>query len=331
MTDSELVRAVAALHAWDSAVIDRAAVRPGHPSSGTATDTVIVVEGEATNPATGATSSYSVARKTVRRNLDAPIDHWTYWKRELLSYRSGLLPVGPGLSSCRLLAASETGDEARLWLTGIPPGQPEWTLATFMATAAHLANWQADRVDDPGGPDWLVTDQLAQRIERTDAAGGLEIPDHHPDLVALALALWERRHEFVERRRRLPRLLAHGDYGRHNLAVESPAPTTTVAIDWATLGWAPPGSDLAAHVISALLTLPAADDGNAIDEIVGAYADQLVPLVAESEVWEGFVTTFALTAASRLCWTLVRDQSGEAAAVWARIIGAAAHLAGSVR
>lgn len=217
-------------------------------------------------------------------------EHWTYWRREALAYQSGLLPR-PG--TVDLLGVDEDGDTIRLTLAEAPADDHTWTLDDFAAAAAFLGEWQSAS-PVPDGVPWLAGDQLAQRIARTDAAGGITVP---PPLDAV----WARRWELIDSIRGFPAVLTHGDFSRGNLTRAADGSFTV--IDWATLGRSAAGFDLAHLVLSAWSELGAATPIDEIESRLCAAYGRPAP---------AFAVTVSLTAISRRAWYVARDPVGGA-------------------
>jgi aminoglycoside phosphotransferase (APT) family kinase protein len=199
--------------------------------------------------------------------------HWAYWPRESHAYRSGLLPVGPGLRAPRCFGV--VGSQVFLEeVDGTPP--------SVRQAAEHLAAWQVD-YDRSLEQWWLARHQLGRRLAVTELDwAGL---DADPRLVDL----WRHRYQLHERLEQLPLVLSHGDYSMGNLVAQG---TDTVALDWATLGWEPVGFDLA-H-----LALSTGEDPTA------AYM-AATPLGHPADAVNlGFQTALVIIGASRLHWML---------------------------
>jgi hypothetical protein len=188
--------------------------------------------------------------------------HWAYWRREAQAYRSGLLPVGPGLRAPRCYGIVD--DAVYLEDVQHRPEDP-------LRAAYRLGIWQA-QATIPDVP-WLAGHQLAQRIAVTDlhwtAADDPRLP-----------AVWARRHELLDELASVPRVLSHGDFHIGQLSDDG---DTTVVLDWGTVGSAPAGAD-AAHL--ALSTLTDVDD---------AYREA-------HPHSGGYHATLLLTGVSRLHW-----------------------------
>jgi len=227
--------------------------------------------------------SVSVVRKTFRPLSSgrhavasrAP-DHWAYWRRELLAYPSGLLPRGPALRAPRLLGT--VGDVLYLEYVGEIRPSPE--------QAAHdLGRWHQQ--DRGRAEPWLARHQLAQRLAVTDLDWStVDVDSRLPEI-------WDRRHELLAALGSVPSGIAHGDFSTGNLRTDG---TTTVALDWATLGVSPVGTDLA-HLALASLT----------DSLVPSYRQGLQGRYRADDIDLGYRTTLVLVGTSRVHWMASRS------------------------
>jgi len=209
---------------------------------------------------------WSLVLKVVRpspRASEAPAA-WGYWKREALAYRSGLLADLPGgIAAPRCYGVDEGDDAAWLWLEDLTDAAGAvWPLDQFGHAARHLGAFHGAYLAArplPAAP-WLCRDWLRTWLGR--CAGGMErlaaardeaaVRRYWPgDVYERALRLWGEREAFLAALERVPQTVGHGDYKRPNLfARTGPGGTRrTVAIDWANVGIAPLGLDLA-HLVA---------------------------------------------------------------------------------
>jgi hypothetical protein len=224
-----------------------------------------------------------IVRKTLRpleagRHVDASRspEHWAYWRRELLAYRSGILPSGPGLRAPRLLGSGES--TLFLEYVGAELSDPR-------RAAAELGRWHrhAGTPDEP----WLARHQLAQRLAVIDLDwSAVDVDPRLP-------SIWAERNAYLGALDGIPFGITHGDFGMGNLRTDG---ADVVALDWATLGISPVGTDLA-H-----LALAAADDG-----VVAEYLDGLGGRYCRNDVELGFRATVALVGTSRIHWMTTRS------------------------
>jgi hypothetical protein len=223
----------------------------------------------------------TMIRKTFRpvsggRHAVAARDpaHWAYWRRELLAYRSGLLPHGPHLAAPHCFRADD--DAVHLAEVIGPPEVP-------LVAARRLGAWQAE-TPIPQVP-WLGGHQLAQRIAVTDLDfSAVDVP---PRL----RRIWDRREELLTAVETVPQVVCHGDFHVRNLIAGD---AVTTVLDWGTFSAGPVGADLA-H-----LALSCGED------LLDAYLEGLDGRFDRSLVTLGYRVTMALTAASRAHWMLSR-------------------------
>lgn len=228
-----------------------------------------------------------LVRKTFRRLTSGPHaeasrhrDHWAYWRRELMAYRSGLLPTGSGLRAPRLYG---TADNA-LYIEWVGGQQP-----TAADAATALGRWHcADHVTDHAAQfPWLARHQLGQRLDVSD------LDWTTVDLDRRLRELWNQRHEYLSALEKLPWCITHGDFSIGNLRAFD---GDVVALDWATLGVSPVGFDIA-HL--ALATLDYSLLSNYLDGLDGRYGTDDVDL--------GYRIAVGLVGASRAHWMATRS------------------------
>jgi hypothetical protein len=220
-------------------------------------DGVSLVSGTA-QVSDGPPRSFSVVRKRLRRTA-GDRRAWDAVDREVDAYTSGLLDDLSGIEAPRLLGVAERPDGVvDLWLERVPGGPGTtavWSLGRYRLAARHLGRFGAAGLaaGDAAGPvhPWLATDWLRRWVE----AAGPEIrrlaahadeplvrTAYPPDVHAVVLDLWEHRLTWLGALDALPHGLAHQDAFRRNLADRA---GHTVAFDWAFVGPAPVGAELA--------------------------------------------------------------------------------------
>jgi hypothetical protein len=221
-------------------------------------------------------------------------DHFGYWRREALAYTSGLLPSGPHLVAPRCYRVVEAPDRITLYLEDVAG-----PAADLDAAAYALAAWKGSA--STPAERWLSGHQVAQRIARTDANGGLdwsEVPVD-TDLRRRLSDAWAQRHRLLDALDRIPAVLSHGDFHRWNLFA---GPTgAVVAIDWGGLGLAPIGSDLAYLVLS--------DPSATTDRLREPYLRGLADAGWSGDPRHtllGYCATAGLVGVSRTHWTMTR-------------------------
>jgi hypothetical protein len=230
---------------------------------------------------------WSVILKTVRgpapgaaeaRTLGNPT-HSAYWKREALTYQSGLVDALPdGFAAPRCFGVIEDAAEVRIWMEDLgDTGRLAWPVSRFALAARHLGRFGGRFLAQRTVPDhpWLLRALERERADRNAPFwDGLDQVRDQPlfrrgwpgDLADRSLRLFEARHALLAVLDRLPQTLQHGDAGRRNLLdrgrrrhapgnVAATGDPETVAIDWAFTGIGPVGQELAPLVVSSALWL----------------------------------------------------------------------------
>jgi hypothetical protein len=185
--------------------------------------------------------------------------HPDYWKREALTFASGLLETLPdGFAAPACFDMEETEQGLSLWLEDVVDSEgSNWPLARFGVAAYHLGVFNGTYLDGRPLPQhaWLNRHLLRARADRNAAFwSNLEAVRELPlfqrgwpdDLADRALALFEERHALLDFLERLPQTCRHGDAGQRNLlARDTASKSETVAIDWAYTGIGPIGEEIA--------------------------------------------------------------------------------------
>jgi hypothetical protein len=250
--------------------------------SGAATSEVVRLVGDVEG-SEGQVEAFRVVSKTVGRleggrhaaHTNEP-DHWAYWRRELIAYASGLLPAGPGLRAPRCYGVVNS----TIFMEDVAGGPEDPHLA-----AARLGAWQATNEVCPR--DWLVTNQLAQRVTESDLDWSVVDADRRAAILRAA------RTHLLEHLQRLPPVLSHGDCNAGNLLQDG---DDTVLLDWGTVGTAPLGADLAYLTLSTLT------------DLTTEYLSGLDGRRCHSALL-GYRITLALVGSSRLHWMLSRGHA----------------------
>lgn len=208
------------------------------------------------------------------RHAEASRDpqHWAYWQREQLAYESGVLPSGQTFRAPRFYGV----DENAIFLEDVQGDAEDPNRA-----AERLGHWQSSATI----PDvnWLSGHQLVQRIADTDLDWSQVGADPRAE------RLWVRWPRLLEQLCALPQTLSHGDFHTDNLLK---ADDGTVVLDWAALGVAPVGADLAHLSLSTLA------------DHTEAYLTGLGAAHSAAEALFGFRATLILIGASRVHWCL---------------------------
>lgn len=210
---------------------------------------------------------------------------WNYWKREALTYASGLLEPLPGeLVAPRCYGVVEyPHDEVWLWLEDIrEEGGDKWTLEQFGVAAYHLGQFNGAYLTGcplPNEP-WFtrgrvrtyldmcapLIPELYTLIQNPFVSQWLTV-DHTEHI----LRLWNDRQSYLDAFDRLPRTFCHHDAHRRNLFVRrnQHGRPQTVAIDWAITGTGAVGEEIAGLVTTSLRWLDAdIKEATALDALV---------------------------------------------------------------
>jgi hypothetical protein len=204
---------------------------------------------------------WSLVRKLVRHSdqgspnwlTGEAIDHWYYWRREVLAYTSGLTAsFSGGLRGPRLCAAVEQDDgSVALWLedAGSHAGQT-WALERYGEAARHLGRAQgAFGTSRPVPEDeWLSRRWLRQYVDRRWAAYGRWLDDDRAwKLARFPPGTEERvgrvvaaRHRLLDAVEQAPATVCHFDLHPANLFAVG---DETVLIDWSFVGLGVVGED----------------------------------------------------------------------------------------
>ncbi len=219
--------------------------------------------------------------------------HFAYWRREADVAVSRVVEASPGLRSTVLDVAE---DDDGITLTR------EWVedAALNGLYVAHALGRFAGA--DIGRGQWLAVDQLRDRLGRVERRGGW------PTLARTTVAdvadrLWSRRESLLRELDALPQVSQHGDPVVQNFPGRDE--DDVIAIDWATLGRGPVGSDLGLYLQGAR------EDA---EPLLDAYLMGLPDgLATRSEATLGMRVSAAYTALSRAEWALARVAGGEGA------------------
>ena len=220
--------------------------------------------------------------------------HFAYWRREADVLDTGIVSTTAGL---RAVTAAVEEDPTGITITR------EWVedaalSGLFVAlTLGRFAGCGLAR------PRFLTSDQLRQRLARTERRAGGWPTLARTTAADVADHLWTRREEFLDLLDALPQVPQHGDPSHDN--IPGRLGDDAVAIDWATLGVGPVGGDLG-H-----FSLAARED---LEPLLDAYLVGLPDgLASPDDVLLGARTTAVFTALGRAEWALARVAGGEGA------------------
>jgi hypothetical protein len=170
-----------------------------------------------------------------------------------MAYASGLLEALIGVRAPRCYAQNEESDAVVLWLEDLVEDAGGWTLERFGQVAHDLGRFGGAYARGAPLPDWswLSRRWLAPWVAQ--AAAGFhtfreELRDpllsrlYPPEVASVMLALWEARDRILSVLARQRQILSHLDAVPANAILRH---GTTYLIDWAFVGLAALGEDLA--------------------------------------------------------------------------------------
>jgi hypothetical protein len=189
---------------------------------------------------------------------------WSYWKRELLAYGSGLLAaLLSSIRAPRCYGTSEGPDQGLIWMEYVvEAGERRWSVEQFERAARHagrLAGAFLTGTPLPEAP-WLSRPFLrsafaadgfwAPYMDPANPEGVWQSPlvqgAFDPALRAEVLRIWADKERFLTVIDRLPQVLCHNDFHRRNLIwrVGEQGQEELVAVDWSFSGLDALGMDL---------------------------------------------------------------------------------------
>jgi hypothetical protein len=212
---------------------------------------------------------WSLILKIIHARPDEPPDSTHYWKREFEAYRSGLLENLPGgVVAARCFHAVEYPDESCwIWQEDIQDDIGDsWQLEHYQHIARHFGQFNGAYLTTPRSiPDepWFGTGWLRHIAKAAEPMlPQIEAVLQHPmrqstfpaDADKQFLRLWDERERFLSALDKLPQSFAHQDPVRRNLflRLKPDGEYETVAIDWAYVGQAAVGMEIAVHFIISL-------------------------------------------------------------------------------
>lgn len=189
---------------------------------------------------------------------------WCHPAREAMAYSTGLLDQLPdGLRAPRCLGYREHARLHLLWLEDLGTESPDWALADYALAARQLGRFNGAYVAGRDLPDegWLSRDFLRSWL--AEGAPAVEELGRHrahplvqriysPPVFESFAELWRRRETLLRALDALPQVLCHQDAFRRNLFLRA---ETLVGVDWAFLGPAPIGAELAAFITASVAFL----------------------------------------------------------------------------
>ena len=188
-----------------------------------------------------------------------------YWKREALAYQSGLLDDLPGrLLAPRCYQVDERGHEVWLWLEEVVDDvKGQWSLDQYGNVARHVGEFNGIFFGNTSAfsQPWMTKNQLRSWLG-TDAP---ILPPNvltHPlvsrifpkDIYEWMQVVWAEHLVWLDFIERQPKTLSHLDVFRRNAFARRnlQGSLQTVLIDWAFVGGATPGEEIAPLVAGSL-------------------------------------------------------------------------------
>jgi len=192
------------------------------------------------------------------------IDHWSYWKRELLVYQTALLSELPDdLVAPRCFGTREENDAGLIWMEHIRESREgPWEVDDFWRAARQSGRFASAFLSGTALPDlpWLSApffrsihadgDSWATFMDPSSSPNAWEDPivktAFSKSVRSEVLRVWAERDSLWEAIDRLPQVVCHNDFHRRNLMFRSRArgEDELVAVDWAFLGPGALGMDL---------------------------------------------------------------------------------------
>jgi len=224
--------------------------------------------------ADGTPISWSLILKAVRADASEPPSAFGYWQREPLAYESGVLDELPGGSFApRCYGSIITEDGALLWLEDVRDDLGGvWPLEHYGVVARHLGQLNGTFLGDADrlGLPWLSTDWLAAWVEQVAPfmdgfTSTIEHPVfariYSPEVAECVLRLWTDRARLLRTLAELPQTFCHLDAFRRNVMARGTVEgdPQTVLLDWAFVGRAALGEELAPLVAASVLFDATAD------------------------------------------------------------------------
>lgn len=194
----------------------------------------------------------------IQASSDDPA-HSNYWKREMLLYQSALLDDLPGIAAPRCFGVVERGDTASIWLEDIRGAVPApWPLERYYWVAYRLGILNGHYLVGTSLPsDKFLSRRWVEGFVASWDPVRAAIPQvqDHPDFQQVwpgstlerFTGLLGERETFHAVLNELPHTFCHLDVFHNNLMVrpDSSGDEQLVLVDWAFVGLAPIGAELA--------------------------------------------------------------------------------------
>jgi hypothetical protein len=219
---------------------------------------------------------------------------WSYWKRELLAYQTGLLDhLPPGLRAPRCYGVVEKDSGAWAWIEYIKEcTDRRWSLENFLRAAHRLGQFQGAYLNGTPLPQqpwlcrpffrsiWAEDDWWFPYMNPESENNAWKSPlikrAFKEDCQPRVLELLSKRALFLNANDRLPQVLCHNDAHRRNF-MWAISPDTgqeeLIAVDWAFFGPGAVGNDLGELAGNSLyfLDYPVRDAASLLESILDPY------------------------------------------------------------
>jgi len=217
----------------------------------------------------GQKAPWSLILKTLCPVGDnANVSAWNYYKREADAYQSGLLDDLPGwLAAPRSFGVVEYPDgTCWIWLEDVKDEiGSQWPQEHYSVVARHAGQFNGAYLVDRSLPSWSWLSSGWWRKYIAESAPAIPLIRSsldHPlvrcgwpgDASDRLFRLWEERNLYLDALDRLPQTLCHLDLFRRNLFARKTedGDDQTIVIDWAFVGQAAIGAELAALVLTSV-------------------------------------------------------------------------------
>jgi hypothetical protein len=249
---------------------------------------------------------WSVIRKSVANAHDR-VDDLRYWKREPLAYGSDVLRGLRSVRTPRCFEITEDDTGVVLWLEDVPDDGGAATVERVASVAGALGALTGEGAvqGEPPADPWLSRGWNRRWVEQAAPAfSGFEtavrdplLARLYPPLVAKGVAeLWRARNDIFDALEVWPQVLSHLDAVPANVIVHD---GEVVLIDWAFVGLAAAGEDLAPLVGgSPLFGGPPAQQLPRLDDM--AFSAYIAGLRAAGWVGDTAFVRFAYAATAAL-------------------------------
>ena len=264
--------------------------------------------------AKGETFPWSLVLKIIQsseENVDP--SSFRYWRREALSYQSGVLNQLPGgFTAPRCFATEEKSDGAYwIWMEDVKDeSRNAWPLETYGVVARCLGRFNGAYLEGrplPNGP-WVTRNWLRSYLESAGPALKRLVNSMDHPLIRRSLPgltanffqkLWEERLEVLEMLEHFPQTFCHQDAFRNNLFFRHTPDQQpeVIAIDWDRCGIAAVGQEIGVLVHVSLGAVPLEEAYHLEQIILDGYLDGL-----REAGWQGDPNMIRFSYAATVYW-----------------------------